>query len=156
VHLDNDVVVKLHQQFPHIAAIKQATGSVEGVTELLRQSDITVLCGDDSMTWPMMSVGAVGVISVVSNLVPRLVKSMMASAMAGNHSAAKKHHRQIDLLSSELGKLGPNPIPIKTAMACMNMTKAEFRLPLCPLDQQATDTIEQFLKSLEIIEAVPA
>jgi len=156
VHLDNDTVIRLHEQFPHIAAIKHATGSVAGVTELLRQSDIIVLSGDDAMTWPMMSLGAVGVISVISNLVPRLVKSMMASAMAGNHSAAKKHHRQIDMLSRELSKLGSNPVPIKTAMACMSITLAEFRLPLCPLDEQATDAIERLLKRLGILEAVHA
>ncbi len=156
VHLDNDVVVRLREQFSHIAAIKHATGSVEGVTALLRRTDIVVLSGDDSMTWPMMAVGAIGVISVVSNLVPGLVKSMMASAMAGNHSAAKRHHRQIDILSSELSKLGPNPVPIKTALACMGLTEAEFRLPLCPLDEKANDSIEQLLKRLEILEAVPA
>ena len=74
VSISNDVVARLRRAFPHIAALKHATGSVDGVTELLELCDIAVLSGDDALTWPLMSIGAVGVISVISNLAPSLIK----------------------------------------------------------------------------------
>ena len=85
VSITNDVVVRLHEAYQHIAAIKDATGSVDGVTNLLSRCDVTVLSGDDSLTWPMMAVGALGVISVVSNLCPALLKSLVTAAREGNH-----------------------------------------------------------------------
>jgi 4-hydroxy-tetrahydrodipicolinate synthase len=68
VTISNDTVVRLRERFPNIVAIKDATGVVDNVTELLSRCDIGVLCGDDVLTWPMMALGGVGVISVISNL----------------------------------------------------------------------------------------
>lgn len=155
VHIGNGVVIRLRETFPHIVAIKHATGSLDGVTELLRDCDIKVISGDDALNWPLMAVGAVGTISVISNLCPSLVKSQVVAALEGDHSAAAKHHRKVSDLATSLGRLGPNPLPIKTAMAVVGLLEEEFRLPLCPLDAEARSRIESILKRHELAEALP-
>ncbi len=155
VQIGNGVVIRLRERFPHIVAIKHATGSLDGVTELLRDCDIKVISGDDALNWPLMAVGAVGTISVISNLCPSLVKSQVVAALEGDHSAATKHHRKVSDLAVSFGRLGPNPLPIKTAMAVVGLLEEEFRLPLCPLDAEARSRIESILKRHELAEALP-
>ncbi|GAG34985.1 unnamed protein product, partial [marine sediment metagenome] len=84
VAISNDVVVRLREGYANIQAVKHATGNLDDVTELLSRCDITVLSGDDCLTWPMMAVGAVGVISVLGNLCPGLLKSLVTAAREGN------------------------------------------------------------------------
>ena len=155
VHIGNGVVIRLRERFPHIVAIKHATGSLDGVTELLRECDIKVVSGDDALNWPLMALGAVGTISVISNLCPSLVKSQVVAALEGDHSAATKHHRKVSDLATAFGRLGPNPLPIKTAMAVVGLLEEEFRLPLCPLDAEAHSRIESIMKRHELVEASP-
>jgi 4-hydroxy-tetrahydrodipicolinate synthase len=156
VNLSNDTVVRLRERYPHIAAIKDASGCVDHVTDLLSRSDITVLCGDDALTWPMMALGAEGVISVISNLVPRLMKSLVESAQRRDMGDALVYHRRVFDLAMGLAKFGPNPIPIKTAMAVAGLIAEEFRLPLCPADPSQREAIEALLRRHEILEPVPA
>lgn len=152
--ISNPVAAKLRETFPHIVAIKHATGSVEGVTDLLSRSDIAVLSGDDQLTWPLMALGAVGVVSVVANLKPALVKSLVAAARKGQHAAAQRYHRELYDLAVGIGRFGPNPLPIKTAMAITGLLEEEFRLPLCPLDAQSRAGIELVLARHAILETV--
>ena len=121
----------------------------------MRDCDIKVISGDDALNWPLMAVGAVGTISVVSNLCPSLVKSQTVAALEGDHSAAAKHHRSVSGLATALGRLGPNPLPIKTAMAVLGLLNEEFRLPLCPLDAEARSRIESILETHGFVDAVP-
>ena len=153
VSITNDTVVRLRQSFPHIAALKHATGSVDGVTELLGRCDITVLSGDDALTWPLMAIGAVGVISVISNLTPSLIKSQVDVVLAGDYAAARNYHRRVYDLAVEIGRFGPNPIPIKTAMAVAGLLEEEFRLPLCPMDNEARAELERVLQRHELGES---
>ncbi|MCH8966491.1 MAG: 4-hydroxy-tetrahydrodipicolinate synthase, partial [Planctomycetes bacterium] len=155
VNISNDVVVRLRNAYPRIVAIKHATGSVDGVTDLLSRCDITVLSGDDALTFPLMCLGARGVISVVANLRPSVVHSLVQAVMKGELTAAAKHHRALCLLAEGLGRFGPNPLPIKTAMAIAGLLSEEFRLPLCPLDADARTGVEELLRRHEIIEATP-
>ena len=152
VHLTNDTVVRLREKFPHIVALKDASGTVDNITELLARCDITVLSGDDALTLSMMSLGAVGVISVLSNLVPALMKSLVEAAASGRFAAARTYHRKVHDLAVGLARLGPNPVPIKTAMAACGMIRGEFRLPLCPLDSESRTGIERLLRRHEITE----
>jgi 4-hydroxy-tetrahydrodipicolinate synthase len=152
VSIPNDVVVRLREAFPHIVAIKHATGGVNGVTDLGARCDIAVLSGDDVLTWPLMSLGAVGVISVVGNLCPSLLKSLVVAGLEGNHPAALQYHRKVHDLAEGIGRYGPNPLPIKTAMAIAGLIEEEFRLPLCPLDAEARTAIEGVLRRHEILE----
>ena len=156
VRLTNDVVVRLREAFPNIVAIKDATGDVDRVTDLLARCDIAVLSGDDALTWPMMALGATGVISVVANLVPELMRSLVTAARGAEYEDARRYHRKVDDLAKGLSALGPNPIPIKTAMAIAGMIDEEFRLPLCRLDAGAASEIERLLRRHEILEPAAA
>lgn len=154
VSISNDVVVRLRDHYPHMVALKHATGSVDGVTELLSRCDITVLSGDDSITWPLMALGARGVISVISNLRPALMKSLVEAALSGVGESAKRLHGEVHTLAATLGRFGPNPIPIKTAMAIHGLCNEEFRLPLCPMESAARTTLERLLRRTAERESV--
>ena len=151
VNLSNDTVVRLRERFPHVAGLKDASGAVDGVTDLVQRCDIAVLCGDDALTWPMMAVGAVGVISVLSNLQPELMKRLVTSAREGDIPASVSYHRRVFAAAGALGRFGPNPIPVKTAMAVAGLIAEEFRLPLCPMEGEARRNLERLLRRHEMI-----
>ncbi len=151
VAIADDTVIRLRRGFGRIVAIKHATGSLDGVDRILAGCDIDLLSGDDGLTWPLLALGAVGVIGVVSNIAPRLVKELVASAEAGRMDRALSAHRKVAALAQALNDLGPNPIPIKTAMAMVGRCAEEFRLPLCPLDEAARRTLESTLRQHELL-----
>jgi 4-hydroxy-tetrahydrodipicolinate synthase len=150
VDVGADVVARLSERYPHIAGLKDATGRVDAVTDLRTHCDVAVLCGDDALTWPMMALGAVGVISVLANLVPMLMKSLVTAGMRGDRSAVLPLHRKVHDLATGIGRFGPNPLPIKTAMAHVGLLADEYRLPLCPLDAEAGAAIAELLRRHEI------
>lgn len=145
VNIGNDVVVRLFEQFENVVAIKHATGSVDGVSDLRLRSGIAILSGDDALTFALMSLGGVGVISVISNLVPKLVKSLTDALLAGDQSLAAGVRSTFESLAIKLGRFGPNPLPIKTAMAACDLLVEEFRLPLCPLGERSRVAIVEVL-----------
>jgi 4-hydroxy-tetrahydrodipicolinate synthase len=155
VNLSNDVVVRLREAFPHVVAIKDASGTVDGVTDLVTRCDIGVLCGDDALTWPMMALGAVGVVSVIANLNPGLMKALVLAAFEGNVSDVRPLHRKVCDLAVGIGRFGPNPVPIKTAMAIAGLIDEEFRLPLCSVDAEARLAIERVLRRHEALKPSP-
>jgi len=134
-------------QLPHIVAIKEASGSLDQVSEILSLCDITVLSGDDSLTLPMMAVGAKGIISVIANIVPDRLKKMVDLARAGDYAQARKIHL-------ELFKLGrvmfveSNPIPVKTAMGILGLCDSALRLPLAPLAPENLPLVKNILTEL--------
>ncbi len=148
-----EVVVRLRAAYGHIVAIKDATGCLDGVTEMLTRCDITVLSGDDTLTWPMLSLGAKGVVSVIANLCPDLVKSMVTAGRDGHYESGLALHRKLFDLASGIGEYGPNPIPIKTALSIRGLIREEFRLPLCPLSADARSVIETVLRRHELLGA---
>lgn len=140
-----DVVAELRRH-PNVVAIKEAGGSVDRVSQILSRCDIEVLSGDDALTLPMMAVGAVGVISVASNLVPRRVADMVHHALAGRWAEARALHYALYPLFADLF-IDTNPIPVKTALAMMGKIEEVFRLPLCemsePLRKRLTETLKK-------------
>ncbi len=151
VTISNDTIVRLREGFANIVAIKDATGNVEAMTDLSSRCDIAVLSGDDALTWPFMALGAAGVISVIGNLDPVLMKSLVTEALEGNAATAVEIHRKVCELASGIGRYGPNPLPIKTAMAVAGLIEEEFRLPLCPLDDEARQAIAGVLRQHEAL-----
>lgn len=141
VEIATDTIVRLREKHRNIVAVKHATGSMDGASELLGRSDIGIISGDDSMTLPLMSLGGVGVISVLANLVPRDVKAMTDAALAGDWDAARRWHHRMFALARGLLTLEVNPIPIKTAMAMQGMIADEFRLPLCRMQPANRDRL---------------
>lgn len=147
VQLSLETIVKLSQH-PNIVGIKEATGSLDVTSEIVCATDprkFTVLSGDDSLTLPLMAVGAVGVISVVSNMLPARVKALVDAAAAGDLATARKLHQQLFPLFSGCLKLATNPIPIKTAMKLLGKDTGELRLPLCEMGAAETARLEKIL-----------
>ena len=141
-----DIVVRLAKH-PLMTAVKEAGGSVERVSAILDACDITVLSGDDSLTLPMMAVGAKGVISVASNVMPAEVTAMTKAALDGDYAAAKAMHQRLFPLFRDLF-LESNPIPVKAALADLGLIAEEYRLPLCEMAAASRDKLRLTLKSL--------
>ena len=118
---------------PNILAIKEAAGSVDRVSQILDVCpNLTVLSGDDSLTLPMMALGAKGVISVASNLVPAAISAMVGCALRGEWDQARAWHYKLYPIFRDLF-VETNPIPIKAAMAMTGKIAEEYRLPLCEM-----------------------
>lgn len=149
VNLQPETVARL-AKIPGIVAIKEASGSVAQVDEILDRCAITVLSGDDGLTLPMMAVGARGVISVTANVVPHLVREMVHLALNGNFEAARKIHRELYPLSKVLF-IETNPAPVKTALGMMGMIEPEVRLPLCEMKKENEQPLREVLKKLGAI-----
>jgi 4-hydroxy-tetrahydrodipicolinate synthase len=145
-----DTVARL-SELRNVAALKEAGGSVDRVSDIIRSCDITVLSGDDSLTLPMMVLGAAGVISVAANVVPADVKAMVASALSGDWDKAREQHFKMLPLVRELFR-ECNPAGIKTAMRLAGMINGEMRLPLVPYTRENEARMEKVLKDYGIIE----
>jgi 4-hydroxy-tetrahydrodipicolinate synthase len=152
VDIGADTVVRLAESCRNIVAIKEASGSVERVSELRRRlpDEFTILSGDDSLTLPFMAVGAVGVVSVASNLLPSEVCALVRSFGSGDVKAAESLHRRLFPLFKDLF-IEPNPVPVKTALGWRGVMSGEVRLPLCEMSEanqaRLRKTLEEFEQS---------
>lgn len=145
-----DVVVRLAAH-PNVIAIKEAAGSVERVSAIKhRLGDFTVLSGDDSLALPMISVGAEGVISVASNVIPKEMGDMVRLALAGDFVRARAYHEKYYELFHNLF-IDTNPVMVKEAMALTGKLERVFRLPLCETTDANRATMEKTLKTLSLI-----
>jgi len=135
---------------PYIVSVKEACGSVDQVTQIISRCDINVMSGDDSLTLPMISVGAKGVVSVAANIVPRAVADLCAAGNAGDYAKAREIHYRIAPLYSGLF-LETNPLPIKAALAAMGLIKNNLRLPLTPMRPEIFAKLQPILKDLALI-----
>ena len=142
--MTSDTVARL-AELDNVAAIKEATGRLDLASEIAASCDLTILSGDDSLTLPLASVGAKGVISVVANIVPADVKAMTDLILEGDFVQALKWHKKLFALSKGLLSLSVNPIPIKAAMAMLDMASDELRLPLTALDMDKATLLRQAL-----------
>ncbi len=149
VDIGPETVERLAAASPNIVSIKEASGSVDRVSELRARlpNEFTILSGDDSLTLPFMSVGAVGVVSVASNLIPAEVCAMVCAQEAGDGKSARDLHRKLLPLFKDLF-IEPNPVPIKTALAWRGMMSAECRLPLCEMTTANQERLRKTLDSL--------
>ena len=135
----------------NIVAVKEATGSLDMASEIAMRCDLTILSGDDSLTLPLASIGGKGVISVAANIVPADVKAMTDLILEGDLVSARKWHRKLFALSKNLLSLSTNPIPIKAAMAMLNMASDEVRLPMTELDATQAAVLQQALKDYGLL-----
>ena len=144
-----DVVVELSKH-PNVKSIKEAAGSVDRVSAILTRCELDVLSGDDSLTIPMMSVGAKGIVSVASNVAPKAVSEMVAHALAGRWNEARAIHTKYYNLFNDLF-MDTNPIPVKTALAMMGKVEEVFRLPLCETSEANKTKLRALLKSVGLL-----
>ena len=136
---------------PLVAAVKEAAGSVDRVSAIKNCCDLTVLSGDDSLTLPMISVGASGIISVASNLIPGELSTMVDLALKGDMKAAMAMHRKYYPLFRDLF-IESNPIPVKAALGFTGAIEPEYRLPLCELSAAHADALRATLKKCGVLD----
>lgn len=136
---------------PHVAAVKEAAGSVDRVSRIRAACEIEVLSGDDGLTLPMMSVGAVGVISVASNVAPRAVADLVHAAAAGRWAEARALHYKYYALFNDVF-IETNPIPIKAAMEMAGMGPAVYRPPLCEMAPANRDKLRATLQACGVVK----
>jgi len=150
VDIGSDTVVRLAEECQNITSIKEASGSVERVSDLRARlpESFTILSGDDSMTLPFMSVGADGVVSVASNLFPAEVCSLVHAYQTGDVKSAKRLHRKMFPLFKDLF-IEPNPVPIKTALGWRAAMSGEVRLPLCEMSESNQARLRKTLDEFE-------
>lgn len=145
-----DVVARLASH-KLVGAIKEAAGSVERVNCIKDCCDLPILSGDDSLTVPMMAVGASGVISVASNIIPEEVTKMVNAMLAGDLPSALSIHRKYYPFFRDLF-LESNPIPVKAAMADMGKLTEEYRLPLCEMGEQTRAALRETMRRVGLLQ----
>ncbi|HEX7859948.1 MAG TPA: 4-hydroxy-tetrahydrodipicolinate synthase [Verrucomicrobiae bacterium] len=142
-----DTVARLAKDCKNIVGIKEAGGVPDRVSQLRAAlgKDFTILSGDDSLTLPFMSVGADGVVSVASNVVPKEVAQMVRLFMKGDSKAALKIHAKLFPLFRNLF-IETNPVPVKAALAMKGMIGEEYRLPLVKMDAKNREILKKTLE----------
>jgi 4-hydroxy-tetrahydrodipicolinate synthase len=134
---------------PNIIGVKESTGSLDMASEIAALCDprkFIILSGDDSLTLPLMSVGACGAISVLSNLVPKRVIAVVQAAAKGDFAKARQLHLKLFPLCKAMF-IETNPIPIKTALALAGRDSGELRLPMCPMSDANHALLEKVLRT---------
>ena len=145
-----ETVARLAKECRNVVSIKEASGSVERVSELRRRlpEAFTILSGDDSLTLPFMAVGAAGVVSVASNLFPSEVCALVRTCKAGDLKSAERLHRKLLPLFKDLF-IEPNPVPVKTALGWRGAISPEVRLPLCEMSEANKARLRKALEDFE-------
>jgi 4-hydroxy-tetrahydrodipicolinate synthase len=143
-----DVVARLHKEVPDVVGIKEATGDMKQVAEVVEYCGpaFQVLSGDDFTVLPLLCVGGQGVISVISNIAPSLMSGMCNAFEKGDMDRAQKLHYQMAPLNRAMF-MTTSPIPVKTALSLMGVCKAEFRLPLTPLAEEKVEELKSVLQA---------
>lgn len=134
----------------HIVSIKEACGSVDQVSQIRSLCDINIMSGDDSLTLPMMSVGASGVVSVAANVVPDRMAALVAKAAAGDYDGARAIHYELLPLFGALF-IETNPMPVKACLAKMGLIENYLRLPLTPVLENTSAALDEVLKALKLV-----
>ena len=140
-------------ELPGITMVKEATGKLDQCSAIIGTTSLTVLSGDDSLTLPMMSVGAEGVVSVAGNLVPTDMVALVDAVHRGDFQAAQKIHHQLFALCAKMLGLATNPIPVKAAMRMVGRDSGELRLPMTPLDEAGEATLRETIQSYGLLSA---
>jgi 4-hydroxy-tetrahydrodipicolinate synthase len=151
VNMSAATTVRLAHDCPNIVAIKEASGNLEQVDEIIKNKprNFDVISGDDALTFPMISCGAVGVISVIGNALPREFSKMIRLQMKGEYDSARKiHHRFQDLFS--LLFVDGNPAGVKCMLSEMGYIQNRLRLPLVPTRISTLQRMSEIMKELKI------
>jgi len=139
---------------PNIVAIKEASGNVDQASALRARTGLTILCGDDSLTLPMIAVGAKGVISVAGNVAPREMRALCDHARAGRMTEAEAVHRKLLPLFKALF-IESNPGPVKFLLSAMKLMANELRLPLVPVETATEKAILEAARAAAIALEAP-
>ena len=148
-----ETVARLAADCPTIVAIKEAGGSVERVNQLVQAlpADFAILSGDDGLTVPFISCGAIGLVSVTSNIAPAEMKELVDTALSGDGKKALELQKKYYPLMKGLMSLDVNPVPAKAALALRGQIGWEIRLPLVPLAEEKHGKLAELLKSFNLL-----
>ena len=149
-NIEPDSICRLGE-LENIALVKEATGSLDQASEILNNSNLTLLSGDDSLTLPLMSIGGSGVISVVGNIVPQDMMALINAFNNGDIAAAQQWHHKLFPLCRDMLGLSTNPIPIKAALAMLGMDSGELRLPMTPLNESEESQLRKTLENYGLL-----
>lgn len=146
-NIEPATIARIADECQNMVMVKEATGSLDQASQILATTDLTVLSGDDSLTLPLMSVGAEGCVSVVGNIVPRDVIELVNAFNNGDARKAQELHLKLFPLCRDLLSIATNPIPVKAAMAELGRDTGDLRLPMTPLDQEQLAFLRRTLET---------
>jgi 4-hydroxy-tetrahydrodipicolinate synthase len=152
-NIAGQTTLRLARDVENIAAIKEASGNVSQIMEILkdRPAGFRVLSGDDSLTFPMMALGADGLISVAANEAPALMSRLVDLALAGQWAEARElHFRLLPLM--EVNFVESSPGPVKAALAMMGLIEEHYRLPLVPIQETSRARVHDVLSELGLLK----
>jgi 4-hydroxy-tetrahydrodipicolinate synthase len=152
-NITSDTTLRLARDAENIVAVKEASGNLGQIMEILRgrPDGFRVLSGDDSFTFPMIALGADGLISVASNEAPDLMSQMVELALAGNWNEARQlHYKLLPLM--DVNFIESSPGPVKAALAMMGMIEESYRLPLVPIQEQSKVRVRSVLTELGLLK----
>ena len=152
VNLEPETLARL-AEIKNIVGIKEASGSLDQVSRMLSLcgDKITLLAGDDSLALPILAVGGKGVISVLANILPAEMSTLVKEYLRGNVNKAREIHYRLYPLMKVLF-IETNPIPIKTSMAMMGMIEEELRLPMAPMEEGNRNRLEKVMQEYGLIK----
>jgi len=148
-----ETTVRLARDVENIVAVKEASGSLPLIMEILRSrpDGFRVISGDDSFTLAIIALGGDGLISVASNEIPGLMNQLVDLALAGNWDEARSlHYRLLPLLEANF--IESSPGPVKAAMAMMGLIEENFRLPLVPIQEKSRVRLREVLRELDLVQ----
>jgi 4-hydroxy-tetrahydrodipicolinate synthase len=152
VNVETETLIRLIKDCDNLAGVKEASGDMNQIKEVINQSpaDFSVLSGDDNIALELIKNGGQGVVSVISNLVPNKMSTMVKFALEGNFVEAEKLDKYLSPLF-EAEFFETNPIPVKYMLALKGMCQEVYRLPMCELRPENKAKVEEVLKRLELI-----
>ena len=148
-----ETTVRLAHEVENIVAVKEASGSLPLIMEILRSrpDGFRVISGDDSFTLAIIALGGDGLISVASNEIPGLMNQLVDLSLAGNWDEARSlHYRLLPLLEANF--IESSPGPVKAAMAMMGLIEENFRLPLVPVQEKSRVRLREVLRELDLVQ----
>ncbi len=148
-NIEPETIARL-AELQNVVAVKEASGSLDQASQIARLCDLTILSGDDSLTLPLMSVGARGVISVAANVAPSRTAALCRAWLGGDTAEALKIHLELLPLFKALF-VETNPIPVKAAVAATGKVAEEYRLPLCPLADESRAKLMAVLNEMGLV-----
>lgn len=152
-NISAQTTLRLAREVPNIVAVKEASGNLSQIMEILRDrpAGFCVLSGDDSFTFPLLALGAEGLISVAANEAPALMSQMIDLALAGNWAEARAlHYRLLPLM--EVNFIESSPGPVKAALAMMGLIEESYRLPLVPVNEQNRIKLRTVIAELGLLK----
>jgi len=153
VNIEPDTIAKLAYDCKNIVAVKEASGSLDQMSKIkqLCPKEFNLISGDDGLTLPVLSIGGIGIISVVANIVPADVANLVSAFQKGNFKTALElHYKLLPLIKAIF--LETNPIPIKTAMGLLGMCEPDLRLPMCSMSVENLEKLKQSLRDYKLLK----